>query len=400
MDRVELQAKARVLDGLGLAVIATDLAGVVTFWNRHAEELYGWTCAEATGRAIFELTVAPVGQPHAEEIMATVARGGVWTGVFPVRHKDGTTFTALVTNSGLPDATGRLVGVVGASVNIGETLRPYLVHGSEAAVVLNPTGTVYYASPAVSTIFGWDDRAIIGRDLLDLVHDDDRDAVRASLGGAESCEFRARRQDGSYVWTEARWVDMRNDPSLHGVLGTLRDIDDRHLVLDQLTALALHDSLTGLANRAVVIERLAHAVARRDRQGALLFLDLDDFKQVNDQLGHAAGDDVLRTVAGRLQVVVRPEDLCGRWAGDEFVVLADDVRSREAADALVHRLTDALAEPIVTAGAAVRQQVSVGVAMLADTSHNADALLHLADDDMYRVKLAHRATSPAAPGSI
>lgn len=389
----------RVLDSLGQAVIVTDADGTVTYWNARAEELYGWAADEALGRSIADLTVTPAAQDVAQEIMAALREGTAWSGAFGVQRRDGTTFTALVTDTGLYDVDGRLEGVVGISVNLGDVLRPYLTHSSEAALVTSADGVVYYASPAVEVAFGWQESDLVGRSLRDLVHAQDQPVLLESLAEAVAApagtpppvrELRVLTGSGAFAWTEVRWSDLMHDPGVRGLVCTLRDVDERHQTLDRLTDLALRDTLTGLPNRAVLVERIGHAIARRDGRGALLFVDLDDFKAVNDDLGHLTGDLLLQVVAHRLITAVRPEDTCGRLAGDEFVVLAESVKTRDAAVHLAERLEAAVATVADVRGVRLTPRVSIGVTMLADAG-TVDQALQAADRDMYRSKARHHA---------
>ncbi len=394
----EAEYRARLLDALGQAVIATDATGIVRYWNRHAEALYGWTSAEALGRPVHDLTAAPVGQPAAADIMSAFAAGVPWTGAIPVRRKDGSAFVALVTDAGLYDARGDLEGIIGISVNLGEALRPYLVQASEAAVVHGVDGVVHYASPAVSAVFGWDDEALVGRDLADVLHVDDvgvlQECMAAAAGGqaAATAELRIRRSEGDYVWAEGRWTNLLADPSIRGLVVIFRDVHERHLTLDRMTDLALKDPLTGLPNRSVLVERLEHAAVRRRQQGAVLFVDLDDFKRVNDTLGHAAGDRLLQAVADRLRRAVRPEDTCGRWAGDEFLVVTESVGTRAEAEALTARVREAIEQPLVLEDRTVHPRASIGLALIAE-GHTADQVLRIADQEMYAVKRRRRRDS-------
>ncbi len=403
--RTAVDDAERILSSLGQAVIVTDLQGTVTRWNSQAELLYGWSSSEALGRPISELTVAEVGQPAAAEIMTALSAGTAWTGAFPVQRKDGRTFVALVTDTALRDEQGRIEGVVGVSVNLGKVLRPFLVHSSEAALVTSPEGVVHYGSPAVETLFGWDADTLVGRPLGELVHAEDQDLLRTSVAAARGnasvvADLRVRRSGGGFTWVETRWTDMAADPSVRGLVVVLRDVDERHGALDRMTDLAHHDGLTGLPNRTVLLERLEHAAARRDRRGALLFVDLDDFKSVNDRLGHAAGDQLLRVVAERLESAVRPEDTCGRWAGDEFVVLNESLSTHEEAQALAARVLHALERPVQIAGTRVDPRASVGIALL-DGAESADHVLREADREMYRIKRERTAPGrgPRPPAS-
>jgi diguanylate cyclase (GGDEF)-like protein/PAS domain S-box-containing protein len=389
----DIELQARVLDALGHAVICTDAWGVVTYWNRKAKELYGWTATEAIGRPITSLTVAPVGQDLATQIMAALAEGRAWTGAFTVQRKDGSTFTALVTDSGLYDEKGELEGVIGVSTDLDEAVRPFVAQSSEAAVVMSPEGVVYYASPAVEAVFDWDDSNLVGRSLSDFVHRADRSLLAASMAAAVEraeprvVELRMHRRDDSLLWVEVRVANLLEEPGVRGLVCTLRDIEERHAILERLEEMAHQDVLTGLPNRAVILERLEHAIARREKTGALLFLDLDHFKQINDTHGHAVGDALLVVVADRLRHAVRPEDTAGRWAGDEFIVLSETVGSAQEAAGLAARLADVLRLPVDIGGVLLEPCASIGLAMLGD-AETADEVLVAADRDMYRVKRA------------
>jgi diguanylate cyclase (GGDEF)-like protein/PAS domain S-box-containing protein len=180
---------------------------------------------------------------------------------------------------------------------------------------------------------------------------------------------------------------------LQSMANVLGDAQDRFASDEEIRRRGLHDALTELPNRALVLERLAQAAARADpARGriALLFLDLDHFKNVNDALGHRAGDDVLREVAGRLRAAVRPGDTVGRFGGDEFVVLCEDVADEAMARLIADRLAGAFAEPFRAGGDEHVLGASIGVA-LTDGDQDADALLRDADAAMYRAKEAGRA---------
>jgi len=172
------------------------------------------------------------------------------------------------------------------------------------------------------------------------------------------------------------------------VASIARDITGRKHVERMINHLAFHDGLTGLANRTLIRDRLQHALARAHRAGgfvAVIYVDLDDFKEVNDRLGHAAGDQLLQAVAARLQPLLRPGDTFGRLGGDEFVVVSDRVPNESAAVGIAERLATALAEPFEFDAARIEVTASIGVA-LGDADTDADRLLANADRAMYAVK--------------
>ena len=195
----------------------------------------------------------------------------------------------------------------------------------------------------------------------------------------------------------ARWVQIRLAPVTTprrsaGFIGTIEDVTDRRAWENQLSYLAGHDALTGLANRRSLVEAITQLLTSRrtrDRDAAVLFCDLDGFKQVNDTLGHEAGDRVLIEVGQRLVTTARDHDLVARIAGDEFVVLIREVGTVDDAEIAAARQLRALVSPIFVAGTSVVVSASIGVAMARDYD-NASELLQAADRGMYEAKRAGR----------
>ena len=216
-----------VLASLGQAVIATRLDGRIIYWNPAAEELYGWTAEEALGCDISELTATEMARDLGDDIMDALRQGIPWSGGFPVRRKDGTVFTALVTDTGLYH-DGELVGMVGVSTNLGSALRPLLERSTDAALVLRSDAVVTYASPAVEQLFGWDVDALLGDSIVPLLHPDDRvaladflQAVVTAPGAHSPVEIRVRR-GADWEWAEAALTNLLDDPGVRGVVCNLR----------------------------------------------------------------------------------------------------------------------------------------------------------------------------------
>jgi diguanylate cyclase (GGDEF)-like protein len=207
-------------------------------------------------------------------------------------------------------------------------------------------------------------------------------------------ESRARRADGSWVELEVSGTNQLDDPDLYAIIFSVRDVTEQRTLEGQLTRQAFEDSLTGLPNRALFRDRVEHAVARNQRGGGrvtLLLVDLDDFKMVNDTLGHAAGDELIASVADRMSQQVRPSDTLARLGGDEFAVLVEDVDEIEAA-ALAERLLAAIREPVRLGNRDFVGTASIGVATTkADgTLTDTGELLRDADLAMYSAKAAGR----------
>ncbi len=170
------------------------------------------------------------------------------------------------------------------------------------------------------------------------------------------------------------------------------DITDRKDLEDEIAHRALHDPLTGLPNRRLLLDRLEHALRRRDSVGtSLLFLDIDGFKAVNDRFGHDVGDEVLKTVAGRLGELVRPGDTVSRLSGDEFAIVLEEVKTDAAPDIVATRALDMLARPIEVGAQRLTLTVSIGTALTGPDAATADDLLRNADFAMHAAKAAGRA---------
>ena len=212
---------ADVLASLGQALIVTDLDGTVLLWNKEAEQLYGWSAVEAIGQPITSLSVPEMAQDVAEDIMTALRKGVPWSGGFPVRRKDGSLFTALVTDSGIYHE-GSLVGIVGLSTNLGSALEPLLERATDAALVVRSDAIVVFASSAVEQLFGWQHEAIIGSSIVPLLHPDDLASLAEVLGrvasvpGAHPPVQLRVRCDGEWRWAEATLTNFLDDPVVRG----------------------------------------------------------------------------------------------------------------------------------------------------------------------------------------
>jgi diguanylate cyclase (GGDEF)-like protein/PAS domain S-box-containing protein len=267
--------------------------------------------------------------------------------------------------------------------------RALVTHSSDLVVVVEPDTTVISATPSSQRLLGLTADELVGRRLADLVPETDIPVLLHSLEQVAVdtlVEFAVRSADGRCIETEAHVVDLLVEPAVRGIVLTLRDVSERRELERRLSYQAFHDSLTGLPNRALLRDRLTHALLRRseDLRVALLFLDLNDFKTVNDSLGHSAGDELLQLIAARLELQLRASDTASRLGGDEFVVLLEEVGEAEAL-ALAERLRATLGQPVELAGLEVFPQAAIGVA-LSGAATTADELLAHADAAMYAAK--------------
>lgn len=277
-----------------------------------------------------------------------------------------------------------------------ERFRSLVQNSSDLTLLADADGTIAYASPAARALLGIAPEQIAGRVLTSLVHEEDRAALvaalrRLSAGGTGrlQLEFRALHSDGSVRHLDATVSDMLADPTVAGLVLNIRDVTDRHRLAAELSHLAFHDPLTGLPNRTLLRERIAHAHARAARHAAdvaLILIDLDDFKAVNDSLGHMAGDRMLVAIAHRLNETVRPGDTVARLGGDEFVVFAEDLEDEAAAGRLADLILEGLSAPLPDEPALPPTTASLGIRFAAARDVDPEHLLRDADLAMYAAK--------------
>ena len=316
--------------------------------------------------------------------------------------------------SALPeyDEQGRVVGTRAMFVDISgrkqaeEALRRSEVrfrslvqNSSDIIAVFDESAVMQYVSPSVERLLGYTPDSLIGSTVGQLVHPDD--VVRLSMallrirelpGRHDPIFMRMRHADGSWRWLESTPTNLLNDSDIRGIVHNVRDVTERHLMEEQLTHQANSDSLTGLPNRRLFLRLLTRALTERQgaRRAAVLFLDLDNFKVINDSLGHPAGDALLLTVVSRLQNCLRPSDVVARFGGDEFAVLVPDTQGPEPVLRIAQRIGAALRAPCLLNGRRVVCTVSIGVAICSGlpASGEAEDLLRRADIALYAAKAA------------
>lgn len=266
----------------------------------------------------------------------------------------------------------------------------------DAVVVVGMDGIVLDWNSGAEKLYGWQRQEIVGKPIGLLYLPEDlagfkQDVMEAVLlQGHWSGEARMRRKDGRIGYTESAVVPLENGKRrVIGVISINRDITARIEAERHLKYLAFNDPLTGVGNRELALERLKHAMLQVPRRGthlALIFVDLDNFKQINDVFGHAVGDMVLCEVASRLKETLRAADTVARLGGDEFLLIAEDLCGREEAQEAVERIAQALLRPHLINGMDFVVDASIGLALFPDDAGDADTLLRHADEAMYRTK--------------
>ncbi|MER6784047.1 aminotransferase class I/II-fold pyridoxal phosphate-dependent enzyme [Streptomyces sp. NPDC000658] len=272
--------------------------------------------------------------------------------------------------------------------------RTLVRNASDVILIVEDDDTVRYASPSARAVFGPVELA--GVPLPELVDSGDRTrvvnglAALRSAGSPDTHDHWWVARDGKRIEVEVRYSDLREDPTVSGLVITLRDVTEQRRLEHELTERAFHDPLTGLPNRTLLLERIERALLR-SRRGTtltcLLFIDLDDFKMVNDTMGHSTGDHLLSAVAERLSGALRRTDTAARLGGDEFAVLMEDAKKPLDAELLAAQVIQALSRSFSLSEGSVSVSASVGVATARDST-DAEELLGHADLALYAAKAA------------
>ena len=404
-----LRFQAALVDHVSDAIISTTTTGFVTSWNPAAEAIYHRSAVDALGLPIGDVVGTDL------DLGAIVAAGGV---VSATHHAgDGSERAVRVSVSRMADGYVVLCANLTALRRIEQQCQTVVAALQEGVVVIAADGSIESVNPATLRIFGgpltggvspvefakvadvpvydadgrlltWDQRPVM--EILK------RTPRRGRIYGLD------RFSDGERIWVSINWSLLDpGDPDRSSVLMSIVDITDQHNAHQQLAYLATHDVLTGLPNRAHLVGLINDAIGSAEyRWGAVLFIDLDKFKAINDELGHHAGDTVLEVAAQRLRAALGPSDVVGRVGGDEFVALLAAPIQRAKVNALIRRLHTAMRRPIRVPGVSacaptsrVNISASIGVvAVRPDEQRCAAEMLRAADAAMYRAKTTGEAT--------
>ncbi len=400
--------KSLIVTTLDEGLVFHDRTGAIIEWNPAAERVLGLSGDELCGRTSADprwLATHPDGTiwpGDSHPAMVALRTGEPVTGaVMGIHRPDGSAIWVRVNAQPIRDISGAVTAVLAVFVDITEEhrlaqaltrFRFLFEHSNDIIIVLDSERTVRYATPSLTRILGVPtDQPDLAAALEILTHPDDRSviadgfsAVRDGAGHGEPFTVRVRDRRGSWRHLEFLGVNLLDEPAVAGVVLTARDVTDRELLACELTRRATHDSLTGLANRALFEQKVAEALLRAEADGhtiAVCYLDLDLFKNVNDTYGHSAGDNVLRAFAGRLRTATRPGDLAARIGGDEFAMLLTSVHGPDDALAIATRLRHSIVAPEPE----IRTSIGVALNTPGDTP---DDLLRRADTAQYTAKAA------------
>lgn len=272
-----------------------------------------------------------------------------------------------------------------------------LIENSHEAIgLINPRGEITYTSPSIARISGYLPEELTGLNISVFIHPQDIFVVNQSIGESMQkagstgmAEFRFRHKDGSWRWLESTWLNMTENPAVGSVVANVRDITERKEHEKTITHQASHDALTGLPNRQEFAPRAEQALEQAKRNNhriAVMFLDMDRFKNVNDRLGHSTGDILLKVVASRIDSCLRAEDIAARFGGDEFLILVNEIRSGKDAAAVAGKILRAVNLPVKIGAQTLYPSVSIGVAMYPNDGLDLESLKKNADIALYRAK--------------
>ena len=283
-----------------------------------------------------------------------------------------------------------------------EHFRALTEQSTDIILIADPSGQIKYASPSVHIVLAVHEDSLVGTNMIDLVHQDDfaKTMITWPLSVAHGqnriVEFRLRHADGRWLYFECVVRNLIQHENIGGIVYNARNITERKHAQEELLFSATHDALTGLPNRAFFLGRLQSVVDRMKRHprqaAAVLFIDIDDFKVVNDCYGHATGDILVKEVSNRLRACVRRDLAVARMGGDEFTVLVEDVTDPSDAIRVAQRIQSSFTRPFLLEGLEVFKSTSIGIALTSPET-SAEAVLQNADIAMYRAKSQGKARS-------
>jgi diguanylate cyclase (GGDEF)-like protein/PAS domain S-box-containing protein len=405
-----------LFDGVPIGLYRTTPAGRMLDGNESLVRILGYPDRETLlGANVSDIYLHPDDRLRWQLIVEAETGSGVRSFEARVRRYDGTVIWVRFSMRVYRDDQGKILRYEGALEDVTdrrvaeealraseERFRALVQNASDMISILELDGTLRYASPSHQRLLGHSAGDLIGGNLLDLVHSEDRPLLANALQCLVdlpdenlTIEYRCQHRDGTWLTLESTASNLLNHPAVTGLVLNSHDITDRKRAEERLLHDALHDELTGLPNRALFMDRLWQAMerARRDRERltAVLFLDVDQFKIVNDSLGHLVGDELLIQIARALSSVLRPMDTIARIGGDEFALLVEGGKEVDDAVAVAGRIHERLAAPINLGGHEVFITASIGIAVHTPDYEKPEDLLRDADTAMYRAKSSGRA---------
>lgn len=402
----QLRNLSRAIEQSASSVFITDSEGNIEYVNPAFESLTGYAKRDAVGGSPSLLRSDKHDDRFFADMWSTLRRGDVFQGVVVNRKKNGALFYEEKTITPIKDSDGAISHFVSTGMDIttrihAEEERSRLAAVLEATTdfvaVLDVHGRMLHLNKAARRLWGLGEDEDCSR--LSIRDAYAEWAARQILGQALPAAVREGVWSGecTLVDTKGREIPVSqvfiahydHDGNVQFVSTIARDMSEQKRLQEQLIYQASHDALTGVANRAILHDRLHQALSqarRRGRRAAVLFLDLDRFKRINDTLGHHVGDELLSTVASRIKGLVRQNDTIGRHGGDEFVIIMDEVGGKDDLAVVAKKLRQVFSRPIDIEGQEITLTCSIGIAVFPDDGPDSETLLRRADAAMYRAK--------------
>ena len=413
--RASLMDKERelrqVIDSIPTPMAYVDVQQRYRYVNDALLAYVGLPNEQVIGHTVLEV-LGPERHQRLEPVLRRVFEGEIVSQERLIEFADGRSRWMTIRYTPRRDAAGRVIGYYATTSDIHEqkvveeelrrahSILSAHVEGTPLAVIeFDPALKVVRWSGNAASFFGWSADEALGRSLWDwrLIFEEDVEPVHAMFRGliagpgSQATHLnRNYRKDGSVIWVEWHNSALRDAAgNLVSILSLAQDVSSRIQAEERLQYMATHDGLTGLPNRLVLGDRLSGALARAQRSGhgmAVLFLDLDHFKDVNDTLGHKVGDELLRSLSRRLRAALRQSDLLVRISGDEFVVVLEDLESEGGPDRVAQKILDEVLRPFPIEGHEVQVSASLGYAVYPEDGSDPETLLKNADAAMYHDK--------------
>jgi len=401
----QLARQAQILDQIHESVISMDLSGFITGWNRGAEKLFGYTEAEALGKNILFLYADPDADDDSEGFHGAFLDNGSRELEVRRRRKSGEIFWASLQLSLLRNEADEPCGLIGYLSDITQRIEAekttrlqsrIFEHSEESIIIMDAERRILTVNAAFTKITGYQQAEVRGQSPALL--------RSARYEGRFYDELWARvEQDGSWhgeIWTRRKngeefpsWASISLVHNIDGQVSSyfsiFTDITDRKRAEERIHYLAYYDELTSLPNRTLFYKLVDQALSEAPRnalEGAILFIDLNRFKPINDTLGHAVGDELLKSVGVRLRAVVRADDVVARLGGDEFVVALFNIARREHASVVAQKILAALDEPVWIDEHELKVGAAIGISVYPRDGMDTATLLRMADIAMYRAK--------------